>query len=390
MSDEPKTPDGPQQASGADIQQIGAVLAPLLEALQVLEEISRRLHPPALQALVEAAAPTGEALKSAVAAAPDWPDHLAPLGRQMDAAAENATAAFAGLREAAGSENATLLAYKALRHLPRALEAMYPLAGLLAPVSRHFLEPDQRADNALQERLSGVAPEGTGVLAFGPDVDSRETFWAYVPETYDPATAHPLVVALHGGSGKGRTFLYSWLRTARSRGAILIAPTSLGGTWALQGDDIDSPHLARIVDFARERWTIDERRMLMTGMSDGGTFTYVSGLLAGSPFTHLAPFSAAFHPMLGMFAEAARVRELPVHVVHGGLDWMFPADMARMAHEWLQQAGARVTYREIPDLSHTYAADLNGEILDWVDATAGSRSSDKDPEIHVDDRPGKD
>ena len=40
------------------------------------------------------------------------------------------------------------------------------------------------------------------------------------------------------------------------------------------------------------------RRMLLTGMSDGGTFTYVSGLEASSPFTHLAPVAAAFHPML--------------------------------------------------------------------------------------------
>jgi phospholipase/carboxylesterase len=110
--------------------------------------------------------------------------------------------------------------------------------------------------------------------------------------------------------------------------------------------------------------------MLLTGMSDGGTFTYVSGLRARSPFTHLAPFSAAFHPMLGAFADAGRVHGLPVHLIHGALDWMFPADMARMAHEWLLSAGATVTYREIADLSHTYAPDLNGEVLDWMNATA--------------------
>ena len=42
-------------------------------------------------------------------------------------------------------------------------------------------------------------------------------------------------MALHGGSGNGRGFLWSWLRDARSRGAILVAPTATGHTWALMG-----------------------------------------------------------------------------------------------------------------------------------------------------------
>ncbi len=55
-------------------------------------------------------------------------------------------------------------------------------------------------------------------------------------------------MALHGGSGNGRAFLWSWLRDARSFGAILISPTATGGTWALMGDDTDTPNLARILD----------------------------------------------------------------------------------------------------------------------------------------------
>ena len=33
-------------------------------------------------------------------------------------------------------------------------------------------------------------------------------------------------------------------------------------------------------------------KMLLTGMSDGGTFCYVTGFDAASPFTHLAPVAA--------------------------------------------------------------------------------------------------
>ena len=65
------------------------------------------------------------------------------------------------------------------------------------------------------------------------DTGERGGYSVYVPEDYDPARAHPLVMALHGGSGHGRLFLWSWLREARGRGVILVAPTAIGDTWSL-------------------------------------------------------------------------------------------------------------------------------------------------------------
>lgn len=370
MSDSTPPEGGLHDLEPADRERIEVIQAPLLACLEALEQVARHIHPGTLAAAARGGGDDLDKLRMASEDLSEWPAHLEPLARQFGQAAGNVLTAFERLAETGGSEQAMFMAYRALRGLPKAHEALYPLAGLLPGVSRHFLEPDQREDDELVEALSGVAPEGTGVLAFGPDLDSRQTFWAYVPETYDAARRHPLVVALHGGSGKGRTFLWSWLRAARSRGAILIAPTSLGQTWALQGEDIDSPHLARIVAFARDRWNIDPARILMTGMSDGGTFSYVSGLQKTSPFTHLAPFSAAFHPMLGSFADADRLNGLPVHIVHGTLDWMFPPELAHMARDWFQQAGAALAFHEVADLSHTYAPEFNTTVLDWMDRTA--------------------
>src|ERR1700677_5310529 len=128
-------------------------------------------------------------------------------------------------------------------------------------------------------------------------------------------------MALHGGSGNGRAFLWSWLAAARTVGAILVAPTAVGQTWALMGEDVDTPNLIRILGLVGDRWRLDPQRRLLTGMSDGGTFTYVSGLESGSLFTHLAPVAAAFHPMLAQMAEPGRVRGLPIFAVHGALDW---------------------------------------------------------------------
>ena len=105
--------------------------------------------------------------------------------------------------------------------------------------------------------------------------------------------------------------------------------------------------------------------MLLTGMSDGGTYTYLNGLCTESPFTHLAPCSASFHPVLLSGFEEQRIENLPIYIIHGVQDWMFPISMAREANKAFAKAKAKVVYREIKDLSHTYPRDENPRIMDW-------------------------
>jgi len=195
---------------------------------------------------------------------------------------------------------------------------------------------------------------------------TRGGFSVYVPENYDPARPCPVIMALHGGAGHGRLFLWTWLREARSRGLILVAPTAVGDTWSLMDPEVDTAHLAGILANLRDRYAVDPARLLLTGMSDGGTFTLLSGLDADSPFTHLAPVAASFHPMLLTMSDPARTTGLPVYLVHGALDWMFPVSVGRTASRALAAAGARVTYREIEDLSHTYPREENERIVDWL------------------------
>jgi phospholipase/carboxylesterase len=132
------------------------------------------------------------------------------------------------------------------------------------------------------------------------------------------------------------------------------------------GDDSDTPNLMRILEVVRSRWNIDPTRLLLTGMSDGGTFCYVTGLERSSPFTHLAPVSATFHPLMAATADGERIHDLPIYLVHGELDWMFPVESARHTRYALSAAGANVTYREIADLSHCYPREINVEILRWL------------------------
>jgi phospholipase/carboxylesterase len=350
----------------AVVDDIVAVLPPLLQSLEALGFIARHLNPPDFDSVMEAAGTPDQALQAVRRRLTVWPEEFAGIRTALATASDATLAAFEGLRAVQHGNGDLVAVFRALRHAPRAQEALYPLAAKLPPVSSFFVDPALREDAALLARLAQPANENTGILHDHNEPGSRGGFSLYVPEYYTPDRAWPLVMALHGGSGNGRGFLWSWLRDARSRGAILVAPTATGGTWALMGEDTDTPNLVRILALIRSRWNVDSTKLLLTGMSDGGTFCYVTGLESVSPFTHLAPVAATFHPLMAEMADAERLRGLPVYLVHGRLDWMFPVQVARQTREALSAAGADVTYRELDDLSHCYPREMNAAILNWL------------------------
>jgi phospholipase/carboxylesterase len=357
---------------------IAALLSPLLGTLERLTWVQRNLYPPFAAQLADELAPC--------------PDRLATPLQALDAAvAETTELKLVGTRlvdvtrltvdivtdfvGAARSSGEVIDLYRALRRLARVQETLYPLAPVLEPVSRWFLEPSRRADDALVARLRDAALREddlrTGVLHANNERDTRGGFSLYVPETWDGHAAMPLVVALHGGSGHGRDFLWSWVREARTRGVLVLSPTSRDRTWSIMGgEDVDADALVRMVDFVGERYAVDRSRVLLTGMSDGGTYTFLCGLREGMPFTHLAPACGVLHPALFVNRGIERARDRPIYLIHGALDWMFPIQTSRMAQQALLSVGAKLVYREIDDLSHTYPRDENPAILEWLSATA--------------------
>jgi phospholipase/carboxylesterase len=362
--------------SEAVVDDIVAVLPPLLQSLEALGFIARHLNPPDFGRVMHTAGTPDQALRSELPRLKQWPDEFAHLRAPLTAASDAALGAFEGLRAVQQGNGDIGAVFRALRHAPRAQEALYPLTAKLPPVSSFFTDPALREDADLATRLAQPANPDTGIIHDPNEPGSRGGFSLYVPEYYTPDRAWPLVMALHGGSGNGRGFLWSWLRDARSHGAILVAPTATGptptkstptkSTWSLMGEDTDSPNLARILDLVRNRYNIDPKRLLLTGMSDGGTFCYVSGLDSASPFTHLAPVSATFHPLMAEMADTQRLQGLPIYLIHGQLDWMFPVEVARQTQGLLSAAGADVTYRELDDLSHCYPREMNPTMLSWL------------------------
>lgn len=310
-----------------------------------------------------------EALDSPDADLAGWPERLAawpetdqPIARQLATAAAEAALGHARLREALAAPDGVRAAYRALRHLPRAEAALWPLAALLLPLSRLFLEGRARTDTDLVARLARP-PAGSGVRH---PVPGRGGHSLYIPELAAPPAGWPVVLALHGGSGHGPAFLWSWLRAARGRGVMVIAPTSVAETWSFGGEDQDLANLTRILEAVRAEHPIDPARLLLTGMSDGGTYTHLRAFEGGLPATHYAPISAAFHPMLSAIAEPARMAGMKVRLLHGARDWMFPPSLAEQARDAYRAAGADADLAVIDGLSHVFPRDHAGALLDWL------------------------
>src|SRR5262245_28619815 len=185
------------------VDAIGELLPPLLETLDHVEWAQRNFYPSLAKQLADELAPWASVLEGPVRVLDglDWPpafhfmrDRLVAVGRQT----LELVAAFV---EAARTPDDAMGLYRALRRFAPIQEALYPLTLAFPSVSRWFLEPARRADDALVESLrAGAMREGdprVGVLHSSNERGDRGGFSLSVPEQWDGRAAMPLVVALH-------------------------------------------------------------------------------------------------------------------------------------------------------------------------------------------------
>jgi phospholipase/carboxylesterase len=249
----------------------------------------------------------------------------------------------------------------ALHHHAQAQERFYVIRLLLPSFRDHWTADPPPAHPAATDAAPATAH--APLLRVGAG-GHHGGFSVYVPEQYDAARTWPVIVALHGGAGNGRDFLWTWVRDAKARGYIVVAPTAVGSTW----DERDASGLLEILDWLAARVHVAADRVLLTGLSDGGTFTLVYGLAHPERFRALAPLCGVFHPINAANGNLARARGVPIYLVHGARDFLFPVAYAHMTRDVLTEAGADLHYRELPDLSHTYPRSENGAILSWFEA----------------------
>jgi phospholipase/carboxylesterase len=198
--------------------------------------------------------------------------------------------------------------------------------------------------------------------------EHRGVYSSYVPEYYSADHTWPLILSMHGGSGNDEDFLWTWLKYAKSRGYLLISAKSFGPTW--HAWDTDSVLL--ILEDMQARYNVDPSRILLTGLSDGGSFAYEVGFAHPERFTGLAVVAGILRP----HHRSPQASQLPVYIAHGEQDQLFPIAFIRAVARNLREWGHGVTYHEIPGFGHSYPPGANEAILDWftTQSAAGSPS----------------
>lgn len=352
--------------NGALADVLPALQADLLAFLRTLEEVQQDLRfddVGAAQArLAQAGAPALARAAASLAATDAGPADAALLETLRLAVEHLVTAddVFRRTRDAASFGAAFI---GARRHQCRALELLYRRRLTLPLLEPYF-------------RLGGPPPDdghGCGIRHVAAD-GGRCEYSVYVPEYYDSAQHWPLILCLHGGYGHGEEYLWTWLRAARSQGYLLLAPKSRGPTWSIMAPEVDVPGVLAALDDILASHAVDPARVFLTGLSDGGTFSYLLGLAEAMRFAALAPVAGVLPPSADTVLRAGAGRDLPLHVVHGVHDSIFPVATTRSTCALLERLGYDLAYTELPDWGHALTGHINETLLlPWFEARTAAR-----------------
>ncbi|MCC6706056.1 MAG: hypothetical protein IT492_00720 [Gammaproteobacteria bacterium] len=210
----------------------------------------------------------------------------------------------------------------------------------------------------------------TGVMLQAA-TDVHAGYALYVPESHTPSNRLPLIVALHGAYGHGHEYLWTWMRVAHSAGALLLAPKSRAPTWSLLEPDVDISSVRAMLGAVAAQYHYDAQRVLLSGLSDGGSFAYCLGLSCPSLFSAVAPIAGVLHPIMDALLRARHGLELPLLVVHGARDFIFDVRSVRSHCALLDKLGYQLTYTELPEWGHAYTDAINERLVwPWFSTSA--------------------
>jgi predicted peptidase len=233
---------------------------------------------------------------------------------------------------------------------------------------------------------STAADEPFTSLTFtGPD-GTTLAYRLLSPETQEPGKRYPLVVFLHGAGERGSDNLKQLKHGAgtfakgenrKSFPCFVLAPQCPDGKRWCEVDWGDpKPHqtpakpsvpmglLLALLDQFRQRPSVDQARLYVTGLSMGGFGTW--DLLTRRPglFAAGAPICGG-----GDVTAAPALAKLPLWVFHGADDTVVKTVRSRLMVDALKGAGSTlVKYSEYPGVGHDAwsPAFKEAEFLPWL------------------------
>ncbi len=200
-----------------------------------------------------------------------------------------------------------------------------------------------------------------------------------IPETYDPAHSYPLRIWLHGGVGRPAyerpgAWWRNYDRTA-SEGHITLIPASWNASKWWEASQSES--LAGLLAKVKATYNIDENRVSMLGISDGGSGVYFYAARTTTPYAAFLPFighvAVVNNPRVGVDGEvyALNLINKPFYIVNTENDRLYPYRTVVPYIEQWRAAGARIIFRPIDGAGHdlSWMPEETGRIEEFL-ATA--------------------
>jgi dienelactone hydrolase len=185
-----------------------------------------------------------------------------------------------------------------------------------------------------------------------------------VPADYDPATRYQLRVQLHGGVGRPSPNPQPGqpARTGnRIEGEKQIYFHPSGWAAAQWWDEEQIDNILRGVDALKRKYNIDESRVYITGISDGGTGVYYMALKEPNLWSSYLPLNGSIAviraPQNGADGEmyGNNLSNAPLYIVNGEQDNLYPVYQVEPHIKWFQSMGVPFVFRPQAGAGHNTA-----------------------------------
>jgi predicted peptidase len=192
------------------------------------------------------------------------------------------------------------------------------------------------------------------------------SYLLYLPDNYKEENSKkwPLIIYLHGKSACGsnldkvrRYGMPFYLDRGLKLEAIAIAPQCPAGkNWV--ADNWFLPFLNDL----KEKYSIDESRIYLTGMSLGGFGTFSLAIKYPEVFAAAVPLCGGGQP-----TTACPMKDIPTWVIHGDRDEQVPLARSTQMVEALKKCGGNPRFTILKgqphDIHRTYG---NTDIYEWM------------------------
>jgi hypothetical protein len=217
-------------------------------------------------------------------------------------------------------------------------------------------------DEALKRLKAGrpySAKVRKGVVTASYRANGLEFFYALnVPASYDPARKYQARIHLHGGVSRQTNGVRGDGTIGALAGAEQIYIIPYGWNDAPWWADNQIENLRTILDTVKRTYNVDENRVAVAGVSDGGSGAYYIAMRDTTPYASFLPLNGFIMVLPSVQAGDLfpnNLRNKPFFVVNGGKDQLYPARIVEPYVTHLKTRGVELEYRPQPNGVHNTA-----------------------------------